>query len=77
MEAQVLLNDTFSLAIFTDGTSFFEGSVQDKYVVNNGKTVAFRLPKLPMGFSYGTIAVEKNILYVAWEEKLFYEVGRT
>ena len=77
MEAQVLLNDTFSLAVFTDGTSFFEGAIQDKYVVNNGNPVAFRLPKLPMGFSYGTAIVEKNILYVAWEEKVFYEVGRT
>lgn len=77
MEAQVLLNDTFSLAIFTDGTGFFEGAIQDKYVVNNGNPVAFRLPKLPMGFSYGTITVEKNILYVAWEEKVFYQIGRT
>lgn len=77
MEAQVLLNDTFSLAVFSDGTSFFEGAIQDKYVINNGNPVAFRLPKLPMGFSYSTIVVEKNILYVAWEEKVFYEVGRT
>ncbi len=77
MEAQVLLNDTFSLAVFTDGTTFFEGAIQDKYVINNGNPVAFRLPKLPMGFSYSTIIVENNILYVAWEEKVFYEVGRT
>ena len=77
MDAQVILNDTFSLAIFTDGTSFFEGAIQDKYVVNNGNPIAFRLPKLPMGFSYSTFVVEKNILYVAWEEKVFYEVGRT
>ena len=77
MDAQVILNDTFSLAVFTDGTSFFEGAIQDKYVVNNGNPIAFRLPKLPMGFSYSTFVVEKNILYIAWEEKLFYEIGRT
>ncbi|MGP1587446.1 MAG: hypothetical protein ACTTHG_03810 [Treponemataceae bacterium] len=77
MESQVLLEDNFSIAVFTDGTGFFTGSLSDRYVLNEGRPIAFRLPKLPKNFSYGTIIVEKNILYVAWEESIFYEIGRT
>lgn len=77
MESNVLLTDNYSIAIFTDGTGFFSGALDDKYILNNGNPIAFRLPKLPQNFSYGTIIVENNTLYVAWEESVFYEIGRT
>ncbi|MCR4789658.1 MAG: hypothetical protein K5839_01110 [Treponemataceae bacterium] len=77
MESQVFLGDTYSIAIFTDGTGFFSGSLDDRYVVNNGNPVAFRLPKLPKNYTYGSLIIEGDILYVAWEESIFYETGRS
>ena len=77
MESQVLLGDTFSIAIFTDGTGFFSGALQDRYIVNNGNPIAFRLPKLPKNFTYSSLIVEGDILYIGWEESIFYETGRS
>ena len=77
MESQVLLGDTYSIAIFTDGTGFFSGALKDRYVLNNDYPVAFRLPKLPKNFTYGPLIIEGDILYIAWEESVFYETGRS
>ena len=77
MESQVLLGDTYAIAIFSDGTGFFSGALQDRYILNNDYPVAFRLPKLPKNFSYGPLIIEGDILYVAWEESVFYETGKS
>ncbi len=77
LPSQALLADTFSLAVFSDGTCFFAGALPNNYVLSNGEPVAFRLPKLPIDFTYGNIGVSGTTLYVSWEEGTFYETGRS
>lgn len=77
LPSQALLADTFSLAIFADGTCFFAGALPNNYILANGEPVAFRLPKLPNGFTYGNIGVSGTTLYISWEEGSFYETGRS
>lgn len=77
MSSQALLAETFSLAVFSDGTCFFAGALPQKHILSNGSPLAFRLPRLPLGFTYGDIGVCKTTLYVAWEEGSFYETGRS
>ena len=38
--------------------------------------MAFRLPLLPTGYTYGDFAVAGNTLYVAWEQTNFYKTSR-
>lgn len=38
--------------------------------------VAFKLPKLPAGFSYGEQAVVGDTLYVRWKESVFFKTYR-
>lgn len=77
MQCKALLHDNFSIAIFTDGTSFFAGALPNKYIINNGESLAFRLPKLPENFSYTDFVVINNTLYVAWEESDFFQIARS
>ncbi len=77
LPSQALLADTFSLAIFADGTCFFAGALPNNHILANGDPVAFRLPKLPNGFTYGNIGVSGTTLYISWEEGSFYETGRS
>lgn len=77
ISCKAVLNDTYSIGVFADGTTFFAGSLPDKYILNSGKTLAFRLPKLPKGFSYGEIVVAGNNLICSWEEKDFYKILRS
>lgn len=39
--------------------------------------IAFRLPKLPEGFSYGEFTIHGNTLYAGWEETDFYKTARS
>ena len=55
---------------------FADGSVYVKRTSADAPVVAFRLPKLPAGFSYGEQAVAGDTLYVAWEETSFFKTGR-
>ena len=57
-------------AVFVDGSVYVQRTTGDTPVV------AFRLPKLPAGFSYGEQAVAGGTLYVAWEETSFFKTGR-
>jgi hypothetical protein len=75
--SQALLSETFSLAVFSDGTCFFAGALPNNHILSNGEPVAFRLPKLPISFTYGNIGVSGTTLYVSWEEGTFYETGRS
>lgn len=58
-----------SAAVFADGTV---------YVLKDGEesSSAFRLPRLPAGFTYGDFAVAGKYLYVSWEENDFYLTKR-
>jgi hypothetical protein len=77
IECKILLAQNYSIAVFEDGTTFFSGSLPDKYIISNGEPCAFRLPKLLPEFVYTDIAVAGNKLYVAWEEDNFYETARS
>ncbi|WP_407427359.1 hypothetical protein [Treponema sp.] len=75
--ANAIIKDNWICAVFADGTTYFSGSLDDKPLINNGKTVAFRLPKLPKRYSYQAFAISGNYLVVAWEESDFYKTGRS
>lgn len=77
ISAHALLGDIFSIAVFSDGTTYFSGSLPNRYVLNGGELIAFRLPKLPVGFTYGTFTVAGSTLYISWEESDFYKTGRS
>ncbi|WP_210119397.1 hypothetical protein [Treponema parvum] len=77
LEAKALIADTWALAVFTDGTSYFSGACYSRPVLADGKTAAFRLPKLPEGFIYSYFALSGTRLYVSWEETSFYKTGRS
>ncbi|MBE6351118.1 MAG: hypothetical protein E7062_10295 [Spirochaetaceae bacterium] len=74
LNGEVFLTDTFSLAVFSDGTCFFEGALPKNYIVKNGEVLAFKLPKLPNNFSYTNIGVTTEKLYVGWEQRDFYKI---
>jgi hypothetical protein len=77
VQASAVLAETYSAALFSDGTAYFTGSLPDRYVISGGTVLAFRLPKLPDGFTYGDFAICGQTLYAAWEESDFYLTGRS
>ena len=46
-------------------------------VLNGGKTVALKLPKLLAGYVYSGFTVSGSSLYAAWEETSFFKTGRS
>lgn len=75
--ATAILADTWSMIIFQDGTAFFRGALYNHQILNGGKTIGLKLPKLPEGFVYGEFAVSGTTLYTAWEESSFFQTGRS
>lgn len=76
-EANAILTPDWICAVFGDGTVYFSGSLKGRTLLNNGKTVAFRLPKLPSEYVYGDFCISGDYLAVAWEETDFYKTGRS
>lgn len=77
LQAKAILSQSWSAALFEDGTLFIEGALPGKHILRNGKPVAIRLPKLPAGFIYSDFVISGTTMYVAWEESSFYKVGRS
>lgn len=77
LSAEAILSDLWCGVLFQDGTFFMKGSLEGERIINGGKTVALRLPKLPSGFSYTGFAVSGRTLYASWEETDFYKTGRS
>ena len=75
--ANAIIKDNWICAVFADGTTYFCGALDDLPLINNGRTVAFRLPKLPPRYSYQAFAISGKFLVVAWEESDFYKTGRS
>ena len=48
-----------------------------KHVVNEGRPVAFKLPRLPAGYTYSCALIAGSTLFVSWEETAFFETGRS
>lgn len=59
----------YTAALFEDGTTYLKRN-------SDGKVIAFRLPRLPAGYTYSDFAIAGNTLYAAWEESNFYKTGR-
>lgn len=75
--ANAIIKDNWICAVFGDGTTYFAGSLDGHPLINNGKTIAFRLPKLPPRYSYQAFAISGRFLIVSWEESDFYKTGRS
>lgn len=72
-----ILSDSWSCAVFADGTTFFNGALYDRQILNSGKTLAIKLPKLAPGFIYSDFAISGTTMYIAWEESDFYQTKRS
>lgn len=77
LNAKAILSATWSAALFEDGTLFLEGALPGKHILRSGKTVAIRLPKLPVGFVYSDFVISGTTLYASWEESSFFKTGRS
>lgn len=71
-----LISKTWSGVLFEDGTFFIKGALSGKYILRGYKPVAIKLPKLTDGFVYSDFLISGTMMYVFFEEKDFYEVGR-
>lgn len=77
LKAKAILANSWSAALFEDGTLFLEGALEGKHILRNGKPIAIRLPVLPDNFVYSDFVISGTNLYVAWEETEFYKTGRS
>ena len=75
--ANAILKENWICAVFADGTTYFAGGIDGKPLIKNGKTIAFRLPKLPKRYTYQSFALTGKYLIVSWEESDFYKTGRS
>jgi len=76
LNAKAIISQSWSAALFEDGTLFIEGALPGKHILREGKPVAVRLPKLPAGFKYSDFVISGTTLYAFWEETNFYTTAR-
>ncbi len=76
LDAHAILAPSWAAAVFSDGSVFIQGALTSR-LIDMGKTVALKLPKLPGGFVYGSFALSGGYFYAAWEESSFYETARS
>lgn len=77
IEGYAMTTPNCSLAVFTDGTTYFAGKLPYKQVLKNGKTIAFKLPSLPDNYVYADSFIAGSNLYVSWEQRDFYKTGKS
>ena len=77
LNAKAIISQSWSAALFEDGTLFIEGALPGKHILRGGKPVAIRLPKLDAGYVYSDFVISGTTLYAAWEETDFYKVSRS
>lgn len=77
LKANAIIADSWSAALFEDGTLFIEGALPGKHILRGGKPIAIRLPKLPPQFVYSDFVISGTTLYAAWEETSFYKTSRS
>ena len=77
LKAKAIISQSWSAALFEDGTLFIEGALPGKHILRGGKPVAIRLPKLDVGYVYSDFVISGTTLYAAWEETDFYKVSRS
>ncbi|WP_191017090.1 hypothetical protein [Treponema zioleckii] len=72
-----IMTEAWIASVFSDGTTYFCGALENRPLINNGKTIAMRLPKLPENYYYGDFVISGDYLVVSWEESSFYKTGRS
>lgn len=77
LNSKAVLSQSWSCVLFEDGTLFMEGALPGKHILRQGKPIAIRLPRLPVGFVYSDFVISNTTMYVAWEETRFYNTGRS
>ena len=77
LNAKAIISQSWSAALFEDGTLFIEGALPGKHILRGGKPVAIRLPKLDEGYVYSDFVISGTTLYAAWEQTDFYKVSRS
>lgn len=75
--ASAIIADGWICTVFADGTSYFNGALHNRQILNKGKTIAFRLPKLPKNYIYDSFCISDGFMIVSWEESDFYKTGRS
>ena len=77
LNANAIISQSWSAALFEDGTLYIEGALPGKHILRSGKPVAIRLPKLDEGYVYSDFVISGTTLYAAWEQTDFYKVTRS
>ena len=77
LTAKAIISDTWAACLFSDGTLYLQGALYNKNILNGGKTLGIRLPKLPQNFTYGDFVISGTMLYSSWEETSFYKTQRS
>ena len=77
LNAKAIISQSWSAALFEDGTLYIEGALPGKHILRGGKPVAIRLPKLDRGYVYSDFVISGTTLYAAWEQTDFYKVTRS
>lgn len=77
LKAKAIISQSWSAALFEDGTLYIEGALPGKHILRGGKPVAIRLPKLDQGYVYSDFVISGTTLYAAWEQTDFYKVTRS
>lgn len=74
-DAYAMAGDSWIVALFPDGTVYFQGSLPDQYMVADGKPLCFSMPVLPKGYIWTVFAISGNIMTAGWEEAGIYKTG--
>lgn len=77
LAAKAIISDTWIACLFEDGTIYINGALFEKNIMNKGKTMGIKLPRLPANFKYGDFVITGTSLYAAWEESSFYKTKRS
>lgn len=77
LKATAIISESWSAALFEDGTLYIEGALPGKHILRAGKPIAIRLPKLPPQFVYSDFIISGTTLYAAWEETDFFKINRS
>ena len=77
LSAKAIISQSWSAALFEDGTLFIEGALPGKHILRGGNPVAIRLPKLEQGYVYSDFVISGTTLYAAWEQTDFYKTNRS
>ena len=68
----------FCAILLNNGKLYTYESISNKNDSSENNAIkTYLLPKLPKNFVYTYFAMNKNFLFVAWEEEHFYECGRS